>query len=135
MMFPIQCNSVLNNWHFLGNILRLFLSKAFNKSSNFAICTLSDGVKSNKSYMTASQCFLLGRHFKITFIYDCQIEGEMFNPIGILWYMYDILPKYGNNCSIFLNLLKALMNEMCLSNLILKEPNTWVITNWKCIPN
>ena len=46
--------------------------------------------------MIASQCFLLCRHSKIAFIYDCLIEGEMFNPIGILWYMYDALSKYGN---------------------------------------
>ena len=29
-------------------------------------------------------------------MYDCQIEGEICNPIGILWYIYDALPKYGN---------------------------------------
>ena len=29
-------------------------------------------------------------------MYDCQIEGEIFNPIAILWYKYDVLPKYGN---------------------------------------
>ena len=29
-------------------------------------------------------------------IYDCQIECEIFNPIGIIWYRYDGLPKYGN---------------------------------------
>ena len=27
-------------------------------------------------------------------MYDCQIEVEIFNPIGILWYRYDVLPKY-----------------------------------------
>ena len=84
MTIPTYCNSVLNNCHFSGDILRLFLSKVFNRASNFAICALFEGVKSNKSYMIASQCFLLCRHSKIAFIYDCQIEGEMFNPIGIL---------------------------------------------------
>ena len=29
-------------------------------------------------------------------MYDCQIKGEIFNPIGILWYKYDALPKYGS---------------------------------------
>ena len=32
----------------------------------------------------------------MAFIYECQIEDEIFNPIGILWYMYDALPKCGN---------------------------------------
>ena len=27
---------------------------------------------------------------------DCQIEVKIFNPIGILWYKYDVLPKYGS---------------------------------------
>ena len=60
------------------------------------MCTLFEGVKSNRSSMIASLCFLLCRHSRIAFIYDCQIEGEMFNPMGILWCMYDALPKYGN---------------------------------------
>ena len=29
-------------------------------------------------------------------MHDCQIEVEIFNPIGILWYKYDVLPKYGS---------------------------------------
>ena len=29
-------------------------------------------------------------------MYDYHIEGEIFNPMGILWYIYDVLPKYGN---------------------------------------
>ena len=29
-------------------------------------------------------------------MYDCKIEGEMFNPMGILWYKYEALPKYGS---------------------------------------
>ena len=28
-------------------------------------------------------------------MYDCQIDGDIFNPIGILWYKYESLPKYG----------------------------------------
>ena len=46
--------------------------------------------------MIASQYFLLCKHSKIVFMYDCQIEGEMFKLIGILWYIYDALLKYGN---------------------------------------
>ena len=84
IMFPMYYNSVLNNWHFFADILRPFLSKAFNKSSNFAICTLFEGVNNNKSSIIASQCFLLCKHCKIAFIYDCQIEGNIFNHIGIL---------------------------------------------------
>ena len=80
----MYCNSVLNNWHFFRDILRRFLSNAFNKSSNFIICALFEGVNSNKSSIIASQCFLFCKHSKIAFIYDCQIEGHIFNPIGIL---------------------------------------------------
>ena len=29
-------------------------------------------------------------------MYDWQTKGEMFNPIGILWYKYEALPKYGS---------------------------------------
>ena len=29
-------------------------------------------------------------------MYDCQTEGEMFNLMGILWYKYEALPKYGS---------------------------------------
>ena len=96
IMFPMYCNSVLNNWHFFGDVLSPFLSKAFNKSSNFTICALLEGVNSNKSSITALQCFLLCKHSKIVFIYDCQIEGDIFNPIGILCYIYQVLLKYGN---------------------------------------
>ena len=74
--------------------------------------------------MIVSQCFLLCKHSKIAFIYDCHIEGEMFNPIGILWYIYDALPKYGNIPQYLSSLPKALMNGMHLSNLILTELHT-----------
>ena len=29
-------------------------------------------------------------------MYDCQIEGDIFNPMGILWYKYVALLKYGS---------------------------------------
>ena len=81
IMFPMYCNSVLN---------------AFKKFSNFAICAFFEGVKNSILPINALQCFLLCKHLNIAFMYDCQIEGEMFNPIGILWYKYQALPKYGN---------------------------------------
>ena len=34
--------------------------------------------------MIASQYFLLLRQSKIALMYDCHMDGEMFNPIGIL---------------------------------------------------
>ena len=39
----------------------------------------------------ASQYFLLDKQFKIAFMYDCHTGGEMFKPIGIPWYNYDML--------------------------------------------
>ena len=84
MVFSMYCSSVLNIWHFFGNILSPFFNKAFNKSFNFAICAFFMGVKSNKSSVITSQCFLASKQSKIAFIYDCQIEGDMFSPIGIL---------------------------------------------------
>ena len=84
MMLPINCSSVLNNWHFLRDILSPFFSNAFNKSSNLDKCTLFVGVNNNKSSLIASQYFLLYKLSKIPFIYDCHMEGKMFNLIGIL---------------------------------------------------
>ena len=46
--------------------------------------------------MIASHYFLLCKQSNIVFMYDCQIEGEILNPIGNLWYKYDMLPKYGS---------------------------------------
>ena len=37
-------------------------------------------------------------------MYDCHIAGEMLSPIGILWYKYDALPKYGSIPQYFLEL-------------------------------
>ena len=89
------------------------------------MCDFFDGVNSNKSSIIASQYFLLCKHPKIAFIYDCQIEGEIFSPIGILWYKYDELPKYGNIfCNISLNFPIVLVSEMHLLNLILIAPHT-----------
>ena len=73
-----------------------------------AMCALFMGVKSNRSSIIALQCFLVYKQSKIAFIYDCQIEGDMFNPIGILWYIYDALPKYGKILQFFFASSKSL---------------------------
>ena len=48
----------------------------------------------NRSSIIASQYFVLCKLFRMVFIYLCQIGWETFNPMGILWYKYDALPKY-----------------------------------------
>ena len=45
------------------------------------MCNFFDGVKNNRSSIIASQYILLCKQSNIVFIYDCQIEGEIFNPI------------------------------------------------------
>ena len=57
------------------------------------MCDPFDGVNNKRSSTIASQYFLLCKQSNIAFMYDCQIEGEIFNTIGILWYKYDVLPK------------------------------------------
>ena len=52
-------------------------------------------VNNNRSSIIALQNFLLCKQSKISFIYDCQIDEDIFNSIGILWYKYELLPKYG----------------------------------------
>ena len=37
-------------------------------------------------------------------MYDCHTVGEMLSLIGILWYKYDALPKYGSIPQYFLEL-------------------------------
>ena len=54
--------------------------------------------------MMASQYFLLDKQLKIAFMYDCHTAGDMLSPIGILWYKYDALPKYGSIPQYFLEL-------------------------------
>ena len=83
IVFPMYCNSVLNNWHFFGDILSPFFNKDFRRSSNYAMCDFFDGVN-NRSSVIVSQYFLLCKQSNIAFIYDCQIEGEIFHPIGIV---------------------------------------------------
>ena len=72
--------------------------------------------------MIASQYFLLQRQSKITLIYDCHMDGEMFNPIGI----FDIDKKNCQNMKVFhntfLNFLITLVNERHLSDLKLIVP-------------
>ena len=60
------------------------------------MCDFFHGVDNNRSSIIASQYFLLCKQSNIAFMYDCQIEGEIFNPIGIIWYKCDVLPKYGS---------------------------------------
>ena len=57
------------------------------------MCDPFKGVNNERSSVIASQYFLLCKQTYIAFMYDCQIDGEIFNPIGILWYKYDVLPK------------------------------------------
>ena len=52
----------------------------------------------------ASQEFLLCKQSSIAFVWDCQIEGDIFNAIGILWYKYEALPKYGSILQYFFEL-------------------------------
>ena len=40
----------------------------------------------------------------MAFMYDCYTTGEMFNPIGFIWYKYEALPKYGSMPQYFLDL-------------------------------
>ena len=40
----------------------------------------------------------------MAFMYDCHTAGEMLSPIGILWYKYDALLKYGSIPQYFLEL-------------------------------
>ena len=94
MVLPMHCSSFLNSWHFFGDIFILFLSNAFNISSSFIMWDCFEGVNNSKSSILASQYFLLSRQLRMVFIYVCQICGETFSPIGILWYKYKALPKY-----------------------------------------
>ena len=59
------------------------------------MCSFFVGVNNNTSSIIALQYFLLCKQSKIAFIYDLQIDGDIFSPIGILWYRYEVLPKYG----------------------------------------
>ena len=102
IVFPIYCNSVLNNWHFFGDIFKPFLHNAHNKSIIFSKCVCLLGMNSNRSSMVASQYFLLDRQFSMAFMYDCHTAGKIFSPIGISWYTYDVLPKYGSIAQYFL---------------------------------
>ena len=81
---------------FLRRCFQSILSQWLQKASNFVICAFLLGINNNKSSIITSQYFLLCNLFKMVFIYVCQIGGETFNPIGILWYKYDALPKYGS---------------------------------------
>ena len=59
------------------------------------MCDLFVGVNNSRSSIIAWQYFILCKESKIAFIYDCQIDEDIFSPIGILLYKYKVLPKYG----------------------------------------
>ena len=96
IVLPIYCSSVLNNWHFFGEIFKTFLHNSHSKLTSFSKCVCLLGVNSNRSSMIASKYFLLDKQLKMEFIYDCHTVGEILSPIGILLYKYDMLPKYGS---------------------------------------
>ena len=102
---------------FLGDIFNPFLSNAFNKSSNFTICDFFVGVNNNRSSIIALQYFLLCKQSSIAFIYDCQIDGEILNPIAF----FDINIKCYQNMvrfhNIFSSFPKALENGIHPLNL------------------
>ena len=95
-VFPFYCNSVLNNWHFFGKIFKPFLHNTLIKSISFSKCSCLLGMNSSRLSMISSHYFLLDKQLKIAFMYDCHTAGEMLSPIGILWYRYNALPKYGS---------------------------------------
>ena len=117
--FPTYCWLVLNSWHFLGDIFNLFFNKGFNRSSNLFTWASLDGVNSIRSSMIVLQYFLLWRQFKIALMYDCHIDGEMFNPIAF----FDMGMKNCQNvevfCNISLNFLTVLKSGKHLSSLTL----------------
>ena len=100
----MYCNSVLNNWHFFGEIFKPFLYNTHNRSVNCTNCICLLSVNSNRSSMIASYYFLLDKQLKMAFIYHCQTAGEILSPIGILRYKYNVLPKYGSIPQYFLEL-------------------------------
>ena len=63
-------------------------------------------------------------------MYDCHIDGEIFQPIGILWYRYEELPKYGSISQYFfefsdsLNEWKVSFRTSTDSTLHFEFPNT-----------
>ena len=104
------------------------------------MCDFVDGVNNNGSSVIASQYFLLCKQSNIAFMYDCQIEGEIFNPIT-LWYKYDVLPKYGNIPQYFFEFSNNLSerNASFKSNTdnpsYLELPNTVNVSFNKGMPN
>ena len=49
MVFPMYCISVLNNWHFFGEVFKPFLHNTLSKSISFSKCTCLLGVNSSRS--------------------------------------------------------------------------------------
>ena len=55
------------------------------------MCDFFFGVNNNRPCIIALQYFLLSK--QITFTYNCQIDGDIFNPISIHCYKYEELTK------------------------------------------
>ena len=65
---------------------------------------------------------MLWRQSKIALMYDCHIDGEIFDPIGILWYKKDGLPNMGVCHNTSLRSLTVLVSERHPLNLTLTIP-------------
>ena len=94
-----------------------------NKASNLVIWDFFDGANKNKSSISTSQYFLLCKISKIALMHDFQIDGEIFNPIGILDIDTKCYQDMANFYNIFLNHLRVLGSEKHLLDLILIEPH------------
>ena len=66
------------------------------------------GVNNSRSSIIASHYFLLCKESKIAFMYACQIDGDIFTPVNIPWYKYEVLPKYGKIPQYLFELSKSL---------------------------
>ena len=101
MEFPIYCNSFLKDNAFW--VISLIHSEVMPVISHLILLYAISFVheKNNRSFIIASQYFLLCKQSNTTFIYDCQIHEYIFNPIAILWYKYEVLPKMVRSYSIF----------------------------------
>ena len=69
-------------------------------------------MNNNRSFIIASQYFLLCKQSHITFMYGCQIKGEIFDPLGILYINMMCCQSMVIFHNIFLNSLMVLLNEM-----------------------
>ena len=77
------------------------------------LCDFFGGENNNRSSIIALKYFPFSKQSNIMLIYDCQIDGDIFNPISIL---SDLNIKHYHNMvrfhSNFLSFPKALENGM-----------------------